>query len=293
MVSQYAMLAGTADPPRPQAGLYLFLGEHGIAEEGVTDREFGYAAKVKADIVAGASPVIALAAHNRVTIEIQDCSPQQPCANFLKRSSLLSTELDSHLELGAKEARQAAAKYTVVGVGSAGAGSSTAAAAMTGALLELNAVDVTGKEAGQSVEGFLRKLRVVERGLTRHQGARRNGRLSLEAFGGHEMARMCGFLLGAADCQLPVVLDGFVTAAAALAAIRQKPALRNYLFYSHRSPEPGHRYLLDAMAVDPVFDLEIRHGQGIGALLALGLLDAGWLMYSQGQSPTGQKRGLQ
>jgi nicotinate-nucleotide--dimethylbenzimidazole phosphoribosyltransferase len=96
----------------------------------------------------------------------------------------------------------------------------------------------------------------------------------LAKVGGFEIAGLCGVILAGAAWRIPVVLDGFIAGAAALAAVRLKPEVRRYLIASHRSTEPGHSYVLNALELQPYFDLEMRLGEGTGSALCIGLVKA-------------------
>ncbi len=281
LVTQYCLLRRELLPPRPVMGLYVFAGDHGVASEGVSAYPPSVTAQMMTNFAAGGSAVNVLGRHYGVTVEIVDCGVGRPTRNFVWEPALSSAELDGHLAAGKELARLAATRFTIVGVGDMGIGNTTAASAITAALLDLRAADVTGTGSGLDIDELSHKVRIIEKSLDFHGPSARRGRGVLETFGGHEIARLAGFLLGAAELRLPVMLDGFITTAAALAATRLDPAVRAGLFFSHCSSERGHRYLLDALAADPFLDLNLRLGEGSGAMLALGLLDAGWRLYSE------------
>jgi nicotinate-nucleotide--dimethylbenzimidazole phosphoribosyltransferase len=262
-------------------GLYVFAGDHGIVAEGVSAYPMQVTAQMVTNFRAGGAAVNVLARQYGVALEVVDCGVGRPTKNFLREKALGEAELETHLRLGHEMAVRAAEKFTMVGVGEMGIGNTAAASAMTAAMLGLRAVDVTGRGAGIDNDQLALKIRTIDRALERHRIKSSDGRAALLAFGGHEMARMAGFLIGASAVKLPVMLDGFITGASALAACRMDLAARPGLFFSHQSAERGHRFLMDAMAAEPLLDLGLRLGEGTGAVLAMGILEAGWRLYAE------------
>ena len=160
----------------------------------------------------------------------------------------------------------------VLAVGEMGIGNTTAASALTAAMTGAPVPEVTGRGTGVDDAGLVRKIGVVEQALTVNQPDRADPLGVLAGVGGFEVAALVGLLLGAASHRIPVVLDGFITGAAALVASALQPMLAPRLIPSHRSPEPGHRVILDALGLRPYLDLDMRLGEGSGAAIALGLI---------------------
>ncbi|MEP7365547.1 MAG: nicotinate-nucleotide--dimethylbenzimidazole phosphoribosyltransferase, partial [Acidobacteriota bacterium] len=139
------------------------------------------------------------------------------------------------------------------------------------------------RDAAKSVEGVARKAQVIERALARHREVvdKRDAVGILAAVGGFEIATMAGFLLGAASVRLPVVVDGFISSSAALAAHAIDGKVLDFLVFSHLSSETAHQRLLTWLGVQPLLDLELRLGEGSGAALAMPVLDAAIALYSR------------
>ena len=160
----------------------------------------------------------------------------------------------------------------VLGLGEMGIGNTTAASAIVAALTGEPVSRVTGTGTGIDDAQRAHKVAVVERALAAN-GPDRNDPLGVLApVGGFEIAALVGLMLGAAAARIPVVLDGFITGAAALVGTALQPALAPRLIASHRSSEPGHAIVLDRLALHPYLDLEMRLGEGSGAALLIGLL---------------------
>jgi NaMN:DMB phosphoribosyltransferase len=133
---------------------------------------------------------------------------------------------------------------------------------------------VTGTGTGVDEEGRGRKVAAIERALAVNRPDADDGIDVLAKVGGFEIAGLCGVILAGAASRIPVVLDGFIAGAAALAAVRIKREARHYLLASHRSTEPGAGHVLDALGLEPYLDLRMRLGEGTGAALCIGLAKA-------------------
>ena len=163
----------------------------------------------------------------------------------------------------------------VVALGEMGIGNTTSASALAACLTGLPAAAVAGRGTGLDDAGLRHKVAVLERALTRHF-PHRSGPVevseALAAVGGFEIAGLVGAALEAASRRMLVILDGFISSVAGLAAARLQPAVRGYLLASHRSVELGHRAVLEALGQVPLLDLGLRLGEGTGAVLALTLV---------------------
>jgi nicotinate-nucleotide--dimethylbenzimidazole phosphoribosyltransferase len=159
-------------------------------------------------------------------------------------------------------------------LGEMGIGNTTAASALCAALLPADPAAVCGRGTGLDDDGVRRKIAVVRRALEVNAPEPDDPLGCLAALGGFEIALLAGVALGGAAERLVVVLDGFIVGAAALVAGRLAPGLSERLVASHISPEPGHRLVLDALGLRPLLDLDLRLGEGTGAVLALPLLRA-------------------
>ncbi|MEP6972790.1 MAG: nicotinate-nucleotide--dimethylbenzimidazole phosphoribosyltransferase [Actinomycetota bacterium] len=164
----------------------------------------------------------------------------------------------------------------LVGLGEMGIANTTSAAAIVVALLSVEPEVVCGRGTGIDDEGLARKVDAVRRALAANAEAVRIGEPVgiLAAVGGFEIGMLTGVMLGAAGAHIPVLLDGFITAAAALVAERISPLCSESMLASHRSTEPGHAVVLDALGLEPIFDLGMRLGEGSGAALAIPIVNA-------------------
>lgn len=179
------------------------------------------------------------------------------------------------LEIGIGVAAELAADgIALIGVGDMGIANTTSASALTAVLCGQAVERVTGRGTGIDDAGRQRKIHAIERALAVNRPDPADPLDTLAKIGGFEIAGLAGVLLGAAARRIPVLLDGFITGAAALIAVRLCPAVRDYLIASHRSVEPGHQAILRELELRPLLDLEMRLGEGTGAVLATYLVEA-------------------
>jgi len=162
----------------------------------------------------------------------------------------------------------------LIGSGEMGIGNTSSASAIVAALTGRAVRDVTGRGTGIDDATFARKLEVIERALLVNQPERDDALDVLAKLGGFEIAGLVGVMLGAAAQGVPVLLDGFITGAAALVGVQLAPRLRDYLIAAHVSVERGHHVALAQLGLQPLLDLQMRLGEGTGAALAMPIVVA-------------------
>ena len=193
-------------------------------------------------------------------------------------------ELTLALEAGLKLAAEAKTKgQSLLAVGEMGIGNTTAASALTSILTHTPAALVTGKGTGLNATAHAHKLEVVEAVVQKYFRVNEAPEPLdvLRCVGGLEIAAMTGFILGAALHQIAVVVDGFISTAAAAIAFSIQPRVRGYLFAGHQSEEPGHRVLLEYIGIKPILSLNMRLGEGTGAVLAMPIIESAMELYNQ------------
>ena len=194
-------------------------------------------------------------------------------ANFTQGPAMSVAQCVAALDAGrasVERARQVRAGLYIGG--EMGIGNTTAAAALGCALLDLPALALTGPGTGLDAAGLSHKQRVIDSALLLHQHAGSEPFEVLRRLGGFEIAALAGAFVACAQHGLPVLVDGFITTVAALCAVRLNPACRPWLLFGHRSAEPGHALVLQALKAEPLLDLGLRLGEGSGAALAVPLL---------------------
>ncbi len=171
----------------------------------------------------------------------------------------------------AKECKESG--YDLIAGGEMGIGNTTTSSAVSAALLGLPAEEMTGRGAGLSDEGLEKKTRVIDEAIRRWDLYEQDVLTVLSKVGGFDLAGLAGLYLGCAYCQMPVLLDGFISSAAALAAVRLCPASRDYMIATHVSKEPAARRLLAELKLNPALDAGMCLGEGSGAVAAFPLID--------------------
>jgi nicotinate-nucleotide--dimethylbenzimidazole phosphoribosyltransferase len=289
MACTLAAIQGTSSPKIRRKTIVVLAGDHGVAASGVSAYPQEVTVQMLLNFANGGAAICALARHAGAEVVIADLgsrvAPKHPkildrriaagTKDFTREPAMTPDEARRAVEAGVDIAlRLADEGSTLLGLGEMGIGNTTAASAMTAAFLGLQPEEVTGRGTGVDDAGLQRKVAAVRAGLERHRPVASDGLDVLSKVGGFEIAGLAGVVLGAASRRIPVVMDGFIATAAAMAAVRICPASAGYLLPSHSSVEIGHRRLLDALGVRPYFDLEMRLGEGTGAALAMSLLEA-------------------
>jgi nicotinate-nucleotide--dimethylbenzimidazole phosphoribosyltransferase len=279
-------LALTANRPR----IVIFAADHGVCAEGVSAYPQEVTAQMVANYLRGGAAINALARVGNIELKVVDVGVLAPLAvfdgvisrraaastrNFCVEPAMSEAEMLAALETGIELAAEAAGEgCDLLGFGEMGIGNTTSASAITAALTGEPVENVVGRGTGVDDEGIGRKRRAIERGLALHSDRLTSAAGILQCVGGLEIAAMCGFCLGAAANRVPVVTDGFIATAAAAVAVRMCPAMAGYLFAAHRSVEAGHAGLLAIVGQAPLLDLGMRLGEGTGAALAMGIVQA-------------------
>lgn len=281
-------LIADTPPAFEKALLLVFAGDHGLTAEGVSSFPPAVTQAMVATFLAGRASANAFAAAIGAELRVVDAGvdgdlPAHPALltekvrrgtrNAAVEPALTRDEVGEALVRGARIACDAVAEgFEILALGEMGIGNTASAALIMHRLAPAPLADCVGRGAGHDDEGLARKRAVLERAAARVDATQPLEVLA--QFGGLEIVMMAGTILGAASAKVPVLVDGFIGSAAALAAIRLEPAVRDYCIFCHRSAEQGHRRMLEALAVEPLLDLGLRLGEGTGALLALPIVRA-------------------
>lgn len=269
--------------------IVLFAGDHGVVAQGVTPWPSAVTTAMVATILKGRASSTALAAAHGADLRLVDAGMAQPpagpfpahyraaavargTADLSQRPAMDEAQFDTAWTLGADEARQAVSDgYRLLIAGEMGIGNTTPSACITHALTGIDADTATGSGAGADAKMREVKRRIVADAVSRLAG--RRDKAALAAIAGFEIAAMAGFYAEGAALGAVLLLDGYVTTAAALIAEVLSPGTRQRMIAAHRSAEPGHSAALTHLGLEPVLDWGMRLGEGTGALTALPLLD--------------------
>jgi len=279
-------LAGSCPPPMPEpAAVAIFAADHGVHAQGVTPWPQEVTAQMVTNFLAGGAVVNAFAAQAGAEVLVVDVGVRADLdhapgllprkiaagtADFTAGPAMTRAQAEAAITVGAEVARDlVAAGNQCLITGDMGIANTTASAALVSVFTKRDPADVTGRGTGIDDDTYARKVDVVRRGLAAHHPDPADPVGVLAAFGGFEHAALAGFILGAAALRTPVILDGLIAGAAALAAAALVPGATDCCIAGHRSAEPGHAATLDQLGLRPLIDLELRLGEGTGALLAL------------------------
>jgi nicotinate-nucleotide--dimethylbenzimidazole phosphoribosyltransferase len=284
-----AAIRGTARPGRLRAAIVLAAADHGVAACGVSAYPQEVTGQMLANFAAGGAAICVLARAAGADLHVFDLGVRSPVpdprirdlriaagtANITEGPAMTREQAAASLAAGREVAAELAAEGVgVVAIGEMGIGNTTSAAALAAALLPAEPEAVCGRGTGVDDAGLARKVEAVRQALAVNGPDPADGVGTLAALGGFEIGFLAGVVLGAAQHRLVLVLDGFITGAAALVAYRIEPGVRASMLAAHISPEPGHRVILETLGLEPLLDLGLRLGEGSGAALALPLIDA-------------------
>ncbi len=206
---------------------------------------------------------------------VHDVKIRHSTGNIAEGPAMTREEAARAVIAGAEAARKAARDgVQALGVGEMGIGNTTTSSAVLAVLAGAEAADVTGRGGGITDRSFEKKLRVVRRAIERNAPDPADPLGVLAKVGGLDIAAMCGAFLGAAECRVPAVVDGFISIVAALAAVRLAPAAAGALVLSHASYEIGYKIAADALGLSPMLLLGMRLGEGSGCPIAFEVLKA-------------------
>ena len=293
LAAQVARIQGTLTPTLDRCRLTLFAADHGIAHEGVSAYPQAVTRQMVANFIAGGAAANVFARTNGVDLQVVDAGvagdPMDApglvsrriasgTRNCAVEPAMTGDQLDAALrageELGANVAAEAAA------FGEMGIANTSSATLIAHKLTGTGLDALVGRGTGLDDEGLTRKRAVLVRASARTAG-RLDARTALGEYGGFEIVMMAGAMIGSARTGAVVLVDGFIASAAALAAVGIAPALRDHLVFAHRSAEPGHRTILEALDAQPLLDLDMRLGEGTGALIAWPVLKCAAAMMSE------------
>jgi nicotinate-nucleotide--dimethylbenzimidazole phosphoribosyltransferase len=285
-----AAMQGCERPRLESIQIVVFAADHGVCAEGISAFPQAVTGEMIKNFARGGAAISVLARQLGARLEVIDLGTANGLqaipgvrhhpiaagtANLAREPAMTAAQCAMALEIGREAVERAVQNGTQLLIGGEmGIGNTTAAAALACALLNEDPVRLAGPGTGLDADGVSHKARVILQALELHRGADRlnNPFDSLRCLGGFEIAALTGAYIAAAQAGLPVLIDGFITTAAALAAERLCPGVASWFFYAHGSAEPGHARLLAALAARPLLSLGMRLGEASGAAIATPLL---------------------
>lgn len=286
-------LAGIYAQPIPsiqQKAVIVMAGDHGVVAEGVSAFPQAVTPQMVLNFLNGGAAINVLARQAGARIAIVDMGvaaelPPHPqllvqkiapgTQNMAVGPAMTRSQAEQAIRTGIEIVEGEIARgLDVVAAGDMGIGNTTPSAAIAAALTGQPPAKIAGRGTGLDDAGVQRKIAVIERALVVNRPNSGDGLDVLSKVGGFEIGGLAGVMIGAAARRKPIVVDGFISTAAAMLAVSLCPAVKPYLIAAHRSQENGHRLMLEWLGLRPLLDLDLRLGEGSGAALAFPLLEA-------------------
>jgi len=286
-------LAGMQADPLPSVerkAVIVMAGDHGVASEGVSAYPSEVTAQMVQNFLHGGAAINALArqAGARVTVvDVGVASEFGPVPGLIQRKVMYGTrslaqgpamtrqEAEQALQVGVDVLNEESARgLDLVATGDMGIGNTTPSSAIAAVMTGLPVAQVVGRGTGIDDQGLQHKIKVIEQALAVNKPDAKEALDVLHKVGGLEIAGLAGVMIAAAGRRIPIVVDGFISTAAAMIAVGLAPGVREYLISAHQSVEVGHRAMLRHLGLTPLLDLNLRLGEGTGAALAFHLIEA-------------------
>lgn len=287
---QLAGIFGTERPTPRGKTVIIAAADHGVVAQGVTGYPQEVTAQMVGNFLSGGAAVNAMARRAGIELIIVDAGvstplPPHPALEVVApgRSTnditlgpaMTRSQAESCIIAGARIALEAAEnRADLIGTGDMGIGNTSSASAITSAITGKTPGETTGRGTGRTDRELEHKISVVQGALYVNRPDPKDGLDVLSRVGGFEVGVLVGVALGAAYARRVVVLDGFISGAAALIACSLCPIVKDYLVAAHLSSESGHRVILSHLGLLPLLNLDMRLGEGTGAVLAMGVIEA-------------------
>jgi nicotinate-nucleotide--dimethylbenzimidazole phosphoribosyltransferase len=274
--------------------LFTFAGDHGITEEGITPYPPEVTRQMVLNMATGGAAVSIMCKTAGIEYAVVDVGVKshfdpvprlmirkvrEGTRNFLTVPAMTAADCESAVRVGYELAVSSGAD--LLGAGEMGIGNSSSASALYSILLDVDPTQTVGPGTGSQGALLEKKRAAVRTAVAIHKKEWDGSPFdALRRVGGFELAAICGLALGGAAMGIPVVIDGFIASAGALAALLIVPSARDYLFFSHVSAEPFHREFYAKQSIRPVLDLDMRLGEGTGAVLAMQIIQQSMMCYA-------------
>jgi nicotinate-nucleotide--dimethylbenzimidazole phosphoribosyltransferase len=290
LAAWYVQVTETFPPSLPKKQIFTFAADHGVVEEGVSAYPKAVTAQMVYNFLRGGAAINVLARHVGAEVRVVDIGVDHDFGglpgllhhkvsrgtrNMTRGPAMTEEETRRAVQVGCQLAEAAAREGVgLLATGDMGIGNTTPSSAITAVMTGSPVEAVTGRGTGIDDQTLLVKRAIIEQALKINLSDPTDPIDMLSKVGGYEIAGVAGLILGAAAHRIPVVIDGFISTAGALIAVALKPETKNYLLASHQSAEPGHRIALKTLGLRPLLDLNMRLGEGTGAALGMGLIEA-------------------
>lgn len=283
-------ITGKENPALDHKVIFTFAADHGVTDEGISAYPKAVTAQMVYNFLRGGAGINVLARHVGARVAVADLGVAEDLkaveglhikkvrygtSNMARGPAMTREEAVKSIESGIEIFETEFSRgVDIAGTGDMGIGNTTASAAITAVFTESDAEDITGRGTGIDGRSLSRKVRVIKDALALNSPDGSDPIGVLAKVGGLEIGGLAGVILAAASHKVPVVIDGFISGAAALIAFHISPAVKDYMVASHLSVEKGHAVILEHIGLKPVLDLDLRLGEGTGAALGIGMADA-------------------
>ncbi len=280
----------------PKKGIFVFVGDHEVVQEGVSAYPQEVTALMVRNFLAGGAGVNVLArcAGAEVTVidigmkeELKDAeglvkkNVRRSAGNIARGQAMTLEEAREAISVGFEMAKEAHRRgLTLIGTGDMGIGNTTPSSAIFSCLLPAEVEEVTGKGTGLNAAAIRHKVEIIKKAIEVNSDNMNDPLSILASVGGLEIAGICGLCIGGAYYRIGVVVDGFISSAGALVAMRMHPLIKDYLFFSHCSSEKGHRVMFIKEGIKPMLDLDLRLGEGTGAAIGMQIIEDAIRIYN-------------
>ncbi len=286
---QMAGITHEALPVLQRKAVIIMAADHGVTAEGVSAYPSAVTPQMVLNFLSGGAAINALARHAGAEVIVVDIGVaeemQHPdllsrkvalgTANMAKGPAMTQEQAQDAIAIGREVATSLLQNgVDLIATGDMGIGNTTASSAISTCLAQAPVALVTGRGTGIDDAQLAHKIAIIEQALAHNKPDATDPLDVLAKVGGLEIAGLVGVILAAAEHSIPIVIDGFISGAAALVATRLVPAVRDYLFAGHVSVERGHHVILEQLKLTPILNLDLRLGEGTGAVLATTIIDA-------------------
>lgn len=277
--------------------IFTFAADHGVTRQGVSLYPSTVTAQMVLNFLSGGAAVNVLARRARADVRVIDAGTLTAVLDprlvvrrigpgtkdFFLEDAMSRDEAVRSVESGADVflGEDDSGKIDLAGVGEMGIGNSASAAAILCSLFKKSPADIAGRGTGLDSEGLQRKIKIISESLDRRRPDPSDPMDVLSKVGGFEIGQMAGCFLAGASRRTAMLVDGFISTAAAALAVRLCPSARDYLIFSHRSDEGGHGIILREMNAEPILDLRMRLGEGSGAALAMPIVESAAAIFAE------------
>lgn len=281
----------------PAKEVIVFAGDHDVVSEGVSAYPQEVTKLMVQNFLNGGAGINVLARCAGAEISVVDIGMKEElreahplilrnvrrgAGNIARGPAMTLEEAEKAVFTGIDMVESAGKRgISMIATGEMGIGNTTPSSALFAALLPLSVQEVTGRGTGLDDRGLIHKMNIIERALEVNQDRLKEPMGALAAIGGLEIAGICGLCLGGAANRTAVVVDGFISSAGALVAMRLNPHVRDYLFFSHQSLEVGHRLFYEMERIRPILNLDLRLGEGTGAAIAMQIIEGAVRVFNE------------